>query len=488
MMEEKDKERLIELVMTGGEVRNDTFQYSSGLKQGFAERYGMKELFEKHDELVDDIHWAEDPIAERRYQQQLQSIRQMIAETAKRILTEEGLDMESAMGQSMNEEEKRKSILSQLADLGIDEKTAIRLGLDNAEILEKDNKELRMSVPDTPERREMFDKEGYDYEPKDGRLSFTLTAIARQGVSVADSMEARRYLRENEIEYMPLTESAMRSIAHAQNRSYKSGARLFIPFSWGPACNRSVNNGARRLIGNMARITALCAVLTPIGALVVMVAANKLMDWEGQGLLKVKRNGPSLSPNEKKALRDGETVFLTDKYGRCMYVYSYKGNTYTMDPRDLRIPHKIDGVSLTATEFNRLRRGELVALRDGRGGQFAIRIDATSPDGVKRFSMERELDMTVTKIPTRKSKDSEKLLYISQKGMEGIDMIFGVKDNDTSRDLFLANHGLSQVYRMGQEVRAGQDKEKTARIDARIRDVAALEYSKENIRRKGLKI
>lgn len=169
-MDQKDKEKLLELVICKGEIRSDTFQYSLDEKRDFAEKWGMKELFARHDQLENDIHWSEDTVAERRYEAELNEVRDLIVLQAKECLRKENIDIDKAFDMEQGDEERRKAILSQLSVLGIDENDAVRLGLDNAELLEEKGKSIRMSLPDTPERREVSDeKEKLEYIVQAGR-------------------------------------------------------------------------------------------------------------------------------------------------------------------------------------------------------------------------------------------------------------------------------------------------------------------------------
>lgn len=85
--------------------------------------------------------------------------------------------------------------------------------------------------------------------------------------------------------------------------------------------------------------------------------------------------------------------------------------------------------------------------------------------------------------------EQEKLLYISQKGVGGIDSIFGHNVLDRGRDRFLASHGLQGLFAKSRDAgRNGGDKDLQARTDRKVRDVASLEYDKVTLRKKGLKI
>ena len=113
-------------------------------------------------------------------------------------------------------------------------------------------------------------------------------------------------------------------------------------------------------------------------------------------------------------------------------------------------------------------------------------MDASSDRGVRLYYMDRKVSKTFAEVPTPKSSDIEKLLYISQKGTKGIGDIYGTKILNGARDRFLASYGLEKAYRTG--LQEGVDKDLSGKIDKRIKDAASLEYNKLSIRKKGLKI
>lgn len=123
------------------------------------------------------------------------------------------------------------------------------------------------------------------------------------------------------------------------------------------------------------------------------------------------------------------------------------------------------------------------------GERFVVRVDASSGNGIRRYYMENKVSRDFTAVPGRKSSDAEKLLYISQKGVGGIDSIFGHNVLDRGRDRFLASHGLQGLYAKSRDAgRNGGDNDLQARTDRKVRDVASLEYDKVTLRKKGLKI
>lgn len=495
MMDQKDKEKLLELVICKGEIRSDTFQYSLDEKRDFAEKWGMKELFARHDQLENDIHWSEDTVAERRYEAELNEVRDLIVLQAKECLRKENIDIDKAFDMEQGDEERRKAILSQLSVLGIDENDAVRLGLDNAELLEEKGKSIRMSLPDTPERREVFDREGIEYEPGNGHLKITLTVEAKRGIALEDNSDSRRFLQENGIDYILLDREAQRNIVRAQNARYNEKERsfMFVPFTWSPANIKILNRKAIKLLCLIAGAGMATAVLSPVGAVVVTVAAKKTLDMArvlGYADL-FRRNGkkkeePTLTRAEAKALMAGEAIYREDKTGREMYIYMYNGNRYVMDAGDLVLPRQVDGVKLTILERERLRRGELVAVSDKDGEQIAFRVDPTSRDNIKRYYLNLKRDRQMTAVPGMFSDGKDKLEYIAQAGRKGIDDIFGTKARDKSRERFLSRYNLSSLYNHKSGDQA--DLQTMERLDRRIRDVAELEYNKARLRLRGMKI
>ena len=493
-MEQKDKEKLLELIISKGELRNDTFQYSLDEKRDFAEKWGMKELFARHDQLENDIHWSKDVVAEQRYKAELKEVKDLIVLQAKECLRKENIDIDKAFDMEQGDEERRKAILSQLSVLGIDENEAVRLGLDNAELLEEKGKSIRMSLPDTPERREVFDREGIEFESRDGHLKITLTVEAKRGVALEDNSDSRKFLQENGIDYILLDREAQRNIVRAQNARYNEKERsfMFVPFTWSPANIKILNRKAIKLLCLIAGAGIATAVLSPVGAVVVTVAAKKTLDMArvlGYADL-FRRNGkkkeePELTRAEAKALMAGEAIYREDKTGREMYIYMYNGNRYVMDASDLVLPRQVDGVKFTILERERLRRGELVAVSGKNGEHIAFRVDPTSQDNIKRYYLNLKRDRQMTVVPGMFSDEKEKLEYIVQTGRKGIDDIFGTKAVDKRRERFLREHNLSSLYYKKEGNMDDQEKEN---LDRRIKDVAELEYNKARLRLRGMRI
>ena len=199
-----------------------------------------------------------------------------------------------------------------------------------------------------------------------------------------------------------------------------------------------------------------------------------------------KKEEPTLTRAEAKALMAGEAIYREDKTGREMYIYMYNGNRYIMDAGDLVLPRQVDGVKLTILERERIRRGELVAVSDKDGEQIAFRVDPTSRDNIKRYYLNLKRDRQMTAVPGMFSDGKDKLEYIAQAGRKGIDDIFGTKARDKSRERFLSRYNLSSLYNHKSGDQA--DLQTMERLDRRIRDVAELEYNKARLRLRGMKI
>ena len=491
MIENKDQEILIEIIINKGEMRSDTFRYSSEARNEFAEKWGMKELFAKYDQLENDITWSDSWESTKRYSEQLGDVKNLIVEQAKECLRKEHFQVDELVNE-MVEHQQRDSILRQLASYGIDEQNAVRLGLDNAEILENRGMEIRMSLPDTQERRDAFDREGFDYKAREGKLVLTLYFEAKRGVAMDDNERLRDFLQENGIEYIPLDRDKERDIIMAQNGRYsENGKRLFVPFTHGPANMRIPSRKIWKMLGAIGTVGAAAFLINPVGVVVLTLLVKKTMDITRISSLLPRRSGqkerrPVLTYAEKKALKAGEAIFYEDSRGRQMYVYMNRGNRCVMDARDLRLPAKVDGIALTSDELQRLSRGEMVALRKEGGEQIAVRVDPLAGDNLRRYYINVMQDRQLTAVPGRKSDEKLQLEYISQKGRKGIDEIFGTKPKDARRERFLLKYNLSELYRHKME--DIKDNEVAQRFDRRVRDVARLEYNKAALRNKGMKI
>lgn len=481
MMDQKDKERLIELIILGGELKYDTFDYSSGLRNAFAERYGMKELFDRYEQLQSDIHWSEDPVAGKRYERQLEEVRKLIEEQAKATLKEQGIDIDNAIGPQPTEEEKREVILSQLRQMGIDEENAKRLGLDNAEEMRSDGKTLFMYLPDDMMTRDRLDREGVEYERENGKLKVEVAVRLMQGVEVEDNADTREFMKQNKVDFIELTKEEAKAIRGAQKR-------LFIPNSWQMTGGRSPNSQLISTLGKLAGAAALVALATPAGALIMWVTYRKFFKpiREMLGIDQLEKMKPLFTSAEEKALRKGQTVYSENR-GRAVYYYVYQGNLCSINAKDVRLPRVIEGNRLSGADMGKLRRGEMLLLQKENGETFGVRIDVKAGDNIRKYRLANRYDREMTAVPDRYSDKDEKMAYIARKGVRGIDEIFGGMVLDDKRDKLLDKYGMKEMYRQYKElVKANKESVEAEKIDNHIRRMASYAQGKEYI--KGMKI
>lgn len=155
---------------------------------------------------------------------------------------------------------------------------------------------------------------------------------------------------------------------------------------------------------------------------------------------------------------------------------------------------KIEGVDLTPAQMQSLKNGKNVNI-EIEGVQTYCRLDLNEPTGVKIAGFkEFKSDRTFTDIPKPNSPDEDKLRYISLRGKQGIDDIYGRNGDKLERDTFLDKYNLKEhYYQIDMAVKAGGSPLSAASMAikekvAQLKDLAAtLLFGIEEEQSKGQK-
>lgn len=476
-MDEKFENRLIEIVMRNGKLDESLFNYSKEEKEKFLKAADLKELADILEETEKELFYCEDTDKVKELVETSKSVETEIENTCRKILAENGVDIEKAIGVRMDERKKIELLKQQLESFGIDERTAEELGLTDLETLKTDGKNFTFVLENTAKRRKELEKNHIDYTVKDGKINISGKFTAKEGICIEDSEEAVRFLDENEMNYIRM----------AQGETAGKG-KLFIPTSWaGGTTNSQLVSNAKKL----ALIAAAGLVISPSGAIILLVTLKKT------GLYDKLMKDNALKKTEKKALEQGLTVFKQDgKNSR--YWYMENGNLLSLNANDVRLPRWIKGVQLSPADVEKLKRGELLMLKDKKGNEFGVRIDVTKPSCIQEYYKERKNDREMKKVPTKTSPDREKLEWIARKGFQGISDIYGNKTLNLERDTFLSKYDLKNLYTdfrskefqlQGKQERKEEIMKELTETNGKIKekaDEAILRINKEN--KKGMGI
>lgn len=160
---------------------------------------------------------------------------------------------------------------------------------------------------------------------------------------------------------------------------------------------------------------------------------------------------------ERKALKQGLTFYKEGQGGEpARYYFSDMGKICSVEARHVKIPNMVKGITLSPIEREKLRKGELVTLKDKKGNEFAVRIDVTRRNGLQEYYKDGR---SMKSVPSPQSPDEVKLEYIKEKGFGGIHDIYGEKTLNLERDTFLDRFGLKADYMHVREtsIREGND-------------------------------
>lgn len=469
-MKEEDKQRMIEIILKKGNVDNSLFLYNSKERDEFLSRYGLKELADKIDRLDNDYMYSEDVGAMRNIEDNKKAAQADMAGQCKKILEENGVNVDKMFGEGLNAEQEKEEVMKQLEQYGITPELAGQLGLDDISFLKSDGKECWFELDDNTSNRKALERNEVEYTRSKGKLRINGRFEVKEGISYDDTSENRRILDREEINY----------IKFAQGEKIGNGRKekLFVPVNWRNGLFPVTNSQLVKNMEKLAIIGASSLILSPAGAVLLLLVLQRT------GLYRNMLKQKELNKGERIALEKGLTVFKQNEKN-ARYYYMDKGNICSINARDVRIPSVVNGVHMSPAEMERVRRGELVMLKGKDGEEFGIRIDVTKRNGLQEYYREMKSDREMKAVPNPISPDQDKLDYIAKKGFSGIIDIYGRKNLNLERDSFISRYGIKTAYTdiKGMEERMrnvspgqkGTLENEIRKEDARLKETAAAE-------------
>lgn len=474
----KKQELLVSIILSRGYMELDAFGYDNEARENFLKEFGLLDLSNEIDDKFIQLGRTSDITTRDRLKQEIASLKNDACERCRECLKNQGVDVDEVVGKHMSWDELKEQLAKQLEEnFGISRGNAEKSGLLDEDVITRGTKN-EFIMDDTVERRKKLKEAGIPFKAEDGKIRLEMELRAQQGVCYDDTPQNRRILDENEMEYIEM----------AQGNNLRTNGKnvLFVPFNWLNAADKGYNSKLARTVLRGSKVAIAGTLLGPAGA-VLLLAYYKCK----QHLINEKAHNLSLA--ERKALKHGLTVYKEnkDKYGRTqpMYYYQKDGKTYSVGAHDVRIPDKVKGIRLSPVDKERLRRGELVELKDAKGKEFGIRIDINRPNILQEYYRENKRDKNMKEVPGSSSSDKEKLEWIASHGAEGITQIFSDKHMNLERDVFLSQYGMRQLYmqfRMSKiemekstdETRKQGAKESIHEADAALKDIAESEIAK----------
>ena len=440
---------LVELYCRKGHVNDAMFGNNETKKQDFLNANGLRIFADDYKKAVDSFNRAMNAQDMINAKTKVNEVAQRIRQQVRTNLLTKGIDLEAIYGKEPSLEDAKKMLYRQLEELGMDKQTIESMGLEGIEqILHEGGRSFEFSVNDTEQARNAFNRQGVEYESRDGRLHAKGKVAANEGVAIDDTPQNRRLLDENEIEYIDM----------AMNINPKlRKAVLFVPSTWKAPIKEQMKNDIAEAF-NMVVNDHYCRNFFKIAAFFTVgialpihpaftVAAFLIL--RKAGMLDRKQRDVAPTNFEKKALQAGHTVYKEQKVnGRIkgQYLYMHEGNIMRINAADIRIPDYIKGVHLNPLQREEFRKGEPITLKNDRGEEFYARIDITNPNLYREYYKEMRSDRTTKPVPNTQSTDQEKLEYIAKNGLKGIRTIYGPANVNVNRDAFLMRYNLKDKF------------------------------------------
>ena len=454
-MEQKFDENLlnlIELYCRKGHLSPAQFGGNTQRMESFVQENGISGLAFHYHRAAERYGAAVSPEATLQAKADMNKAAAQIRERVREIILQKsGINLEEIYGKEPTREEARRMLYDQFEQMGMDEKTIRTLGLDDIEKLleEGAGREFSYAVDDTEAARRTFEREKVEYEARDGKLHAKARVHVAEGVAVDDTPQNRKLLDEHEIDYISMA-------MNINPGQYKM--KLMVPNTWFRPLRDEVKNEMHAVMPkllNNAYMKNYVAILATIGTSyafgispLVMFAAYLVLRKTGVlDTPKVREAAPTLF--EKKALKEGHTVYKEQKkdgQAKSQYLFMHEGNLIRINASDVRIPEYIKGIRMTAGQRDAFRKGELVELRDRQGQELLVRIDLAKPSMYREYYRQMKSDRDVMQVPDGKSRDIDKLEYISRKGMAGIRDIYGPKRPNIFCETFLNHYGLKTAF------------------------------------------
>lgn len=268
---------------------------------------------------------------------------------------------------------------------------------------------------DTEENRRELDDAYTEYAVlPSGKLKVKGVARLKEGYTLEDTAQARRFMDDNNITYQPI-----------------KGNRLFVSM-------RSQK---------IALLLAATFVLTPIVGVALMYALNKSRALDH--ILKDKQ----FSEDEAKRLNQHQTIRKTvSENGRKVDKFYFLDNDThrlrSIPAHEVRLPNRVNGVQLSPKELSALREGQTVSGFDENSKlYFVAQLDLNDKDGVRMGFKEMKAEREFKSVPTPNSPDEEKIAYVQMHGAQGVNDIWDRGGVNLERDSFLDKYDIEGFYK-----------------------------------------
>lgn len=409
-MDEKEKDIFLQIHTNKGRVYEKFFDYDQNLMRELLQKYNLYDTY-KNAEMHRYNALASGDLYDDKAKALIKD--KEIIDKVKLILSENGIKIPDLL----SDEEKKSQMYKELESLGINKETADKLGLENIEIAETEGCPIQFSLEDNETTQSILKNENIDFTEDNGKLNIKGKILAKEGFLVQDTEKNRKILDDNELTYI---------------ENANDGRSLFVPLQI-------------KKIGFFLLLVASGSVGGIIPTLVLQVLLNKT------GLLNKLLDQNIIGRNQMKALNKGYTIMATMRdHGKNVEQYLFRdkttGELCRINTRDVAIPNQINGVILSPVQRERYQKGEVIDLELKNGTDISVRIDMNEQTGYRTYYKELKNDKELIEVPKRGSSDEEKLRYISIRGVEAINHLYGNKRMNPERDAFLDRYNMRKPY------------------------------------------
>lgn len=314
----------------------------------------------------------------------------------------------------LSESEKMNNIRESLKEFGFSNEEVDKFISNDMVSAETTGKGFEMNFKNNDTTKKILSDKGIDFDEDGEKLKVKGKLYVTEGFEIDNTAENRLLLESNDIKFFQKADNER---------------KLFVPLR------------AKKV----GMLLAMGIVGGPIGALAIQIVLNQT------GLLNKMLDQHLLPASQKKALKEGLTILAAQKENgkdvkQFMYVDRETGKINKVNVNDIQIPRKFQGVDLTPAQINALKNGKNVTL-DISGTEVLCRLDLNERSGIKVAGFkEFKSDRAFAEVPTVNSPDAEKLKYISLRGKQGIDDIYGRGGDRLERDTFLEKYNLKEQY------------------------------------------
>lgn len=314
----------------------------------------------------------------------------------------------------MMESKKNESIKSALKDFGFSDEEVNKFIENDIDIAETTGKRFELNFKNEDNIKKVLQDKGIDFQEEGDKLKVKGKVFISEGLEVDNTAENRLLLESNSVKFFQKADNER---------------KLFVPLR------------AKKV----GMLLAMGVVGGPIAALAIQIVLNQT------GLLNKMLDQHLLPNSQKTALKEGLTILAAQRENgkdvkQFMYIDRETGKINKVNMNEIQIPRKFQGVDLTPAQLHSLKEGKNITLNVG-GMDLLCRLDLNEKSGIKVAGFkEFKSDREFTTVPNVNSPDVDKLKYISMRGKQGIDDIYGRGGDRLERDTFLEKYNLKEEY------------------------------------------